>query len=642
MTVENQLPPTTTAGDGSTVTFPYNFKIQDVADLDVTQTIVATGEDTTLEIVSSTGIGDPAGGTVTFASAPPAGSVVSVDNKAPISQPQEFDGNDIYPKSVEDGLDRKTIENQRQQSEINRTLRLHVTDSEAVTLPHKSIRADALVGFDATGENITMVKGAAASQSYVDQAEAQADRAVAAATYPYTSGEQKTGAFMPGTGESLTLFTYNNASDAAVTLPALSGLAAGYNIGICRTAGSGDLTISAADSALINGASSIVLASDYLCLDFTVNDAGDEWVTTDKALIGLPVGTSANNIVALDQNAMLPELDATNLINVRDNTARDTALISYIKSDIAISDPGGVYGGIISDNFISDTLSVSTNATYDATGDYYSNAAETVIASAAASTNSSGNTGRTVRQRIAAAAISSGGQSVSVTFKASSSAGLTIGSAYIGIAAASGDAFDFASTPVQLLFSESGSAVISAGATATSDFSSLDFEGTDDLIVAFYISAGDIQFGSPSANWNAYYKTGDEASTVDATGYTADTGKTYGVTGVSVQSVSDMTLQSAAATLETANPSDITAMFRVEDIDPVTNGTDRVISFSIDNGVTFSAATISVLGAYGDDDTLIKATANVEAQTGDQFVMKCVTANTKSQRIKQYVAVPGY
>ena len=633
MTVENQLPPTTTAGDGSTVTFPYNFKIQDVSDLDVTQTIVATGEDTTLEIVSSTGIGDPAGGTVTFASAPPAGSVVSVDNKAPISQPQEFDGNDIYPKSVEDGLDRKTIENQRQQSEINRTLRLHVTDSEAVTLPHKSIRADALVGFDATGEKITMVKGAAASQAYVDQAEAQADRAVAAATYPYTSGEQKTGAFMPGAGESLTLFTYNNVSDAAVTLPALSGLAAGYNIGICRTAGSGDLTISAADSALINGAASAVLASDYLCLDLTINEAGDEWVATDKALIGLPIGTNAGDIVVLDNQARLPNVDGSQLSNVIDRTSRDTSITAFVMANIVYADNGGVYGDLISDNFTSDTLAVSDGAVYNATDDYYANSSGNLaIGETATASSVTQSAGRAIDGNQSTCWTSNGDDSAFLQIEFASPTAinkLTLKSGSDGFSSLSA---------AQIRERHPNAFTLEASATGA-------FAGEEVVLVTEAASFSWSTVADEARDWDFSNTTEYSYYRLSMTGKQRAFGATYEYFLGEIElrlSGQDMTLQPVMVPLESADPSDISTYFRVEDIDAVTNGTDRVVEVSIDNGATWSTCDITQVGAFGSDDNLIRADGDVSAQSGSSFVWRLTTSGGKQQRVKQVVSVPSY
>lgn len=642
MTVQANLPPTNTNSDGVTTTFEYDFKVTREEHLYATYTVIATGESGELEIDSVTGIGDDGGGTVTFAEAPADGMIITIDNVAPLSQIENFAGNRLPPETVERMGDAVVIQNQRQQSQINRTVRFPASDDEIPTLPARAQRADKILGFSADGSDFVMVEGAAASQEYVDAAKVQADRAVAAATYPYTSGETKSGAFMPGAGESLTLFTYNSVSDAAVTLPALAGLASGYNIGICRTAGSGDLTITADDGALINGAASTTLASDYLCLDLTINEAGDEWVAVDKTLIGLPVGTGARNIISLDDAAKLPAVDGSQLINVRDDTARDTALTTFIRAEILAQDPMGTYGKIISDNFLSDTMAVSTNAEYDAGGDYYINRSTQSVAAAAMTTNGSANAHSTVRQVVAASEISDGGATVSVTLRAHTSTGMTITEAYIGKAAGSGNAYDFDETPTALSFDGAPGAVIAAGAAKSSDFVDFEFEATDTLIVSYYISAGDPRLALSMTGWNAYYKNADDASTVDASGYTLDSNISYGIEDIRVAEASNMTLQSQAVTLGDADPSDITALFRVEDIDAVINGTDRLISFSIDNGATFSPATISELGAFGSDDTLIKATASVETQTGDQFVMKLVTANNKVQRIKQYVAQPEY
>ncbi|WP_417733130.1 hypothetical protein [Rosistilla oblonga] len=314
MTVENSLPPTTTDGDGSTVTFPYNFMVLAENELQVTQTVAATGEETILTITESTGIGTPAGGTITVATAPTAGTKISVDSNITFTQPQEYDGNELYPETVEQGLDRLTIQNQGQETRINRAIRIAVSDVVAPSLPPAVQRANKFVGFGPDGTEIVMTEGAAASQAYVDMAEEQADRAVNAANYPYTSGETKSASFMPGTDETLTIFTVDSASAVAVSLPAIASVASAYNIGICRTTGSGTVTITADGSDLINGSGGIAITSDYLCLDFTIS--GGEWVVRDKSIVGVQIGTAAGNIVALDENSKLPAVDGSSLIGI--------------------------------------------------------------------------------------------------------------------------------------------------------------------------------------------------------------------------------------------------------------------------------------------------------------------------------------
>ncbi|MCC4240389.1 choice-of-anchor R domain-containing protein [Thalassospira povalilytica] len=635
MTVQANLPPTNTNSDGTTTTFEYNFKVTREEHLKAMYTVIATGETGDLEIDSVTGIGDDGGGTVTFATAPADGMIVTINSIAPLSQIEAFTGNKLPPATVERAIDAQAIINQRQQSEINRTVRFPGSDEEIPTLPAKAQRADKILGFSADGSDFAMVEGAAASQAYVDLAEAQADRAVAAATHPYTGGEQKTGAFMPGAGESLTLFTYKAVSDAAVTLPALSGLAVGYNIGICRTAGSGDLTISAADGALINGASSIVLASDYLCLDLTINGAGDAWVATDKAIVGVPIGTGAGDLVALDGAAKLPSVDGSQLLNVRDDTARDTALTTFLRAETLADDPMGSYGKILSDNFVTDTATIKTNVVYDAVNDWYS----------VATTADDGTAGETQTNT---AELNSGvGSNGGMQFTAAASGDVTQATIDIDAVTTPGDYHleiwsNSGNNPSAQIGADSSTVNIASAGVKTFTWSTgpdlvsgtvywiiLVPEGASNVTAAMCAAVS----GFKSCRNNTITSL-DASSEVNASldfifGLTISTGAGDGV------------LQSSAFTLEEADPTDITALFRVEDIDPVTNNTDRIISFSIDNGVTFAVATISALGAYGSDDTLIKAVGSVETQTGDQFVWKCETANNKSQRIKQIVAVPA-
>ena len=621
MTTQPNLPPTNTDSDGTTTTFPYNFKVLREEHLKATFTVIATGVVTDLEIESYTGIGDDAGGTVTFASAPADDGIVTVDSIAPLSQIEQFNGNKLPPETVERGLDAIVIQNQRQQSQIERSVRFPASDEQVPTLPARAQRADKILGFTPDGTNFAMIQGAAASQAYVNLAKAEADRAVAAATYPYTSGEQKNGAFMPGAGESLTLFTYNNTSDAAVTLPALSGLAADYNIGICRTAGSGDQTISAADGALINGASSIVHASDYLCLDFTVNEAGDEWIATDKALVGVVIGTGAGNIVALDDEAKLPAVDASQLLRVRDDAARDTAIIAYVKADFIASDPGGVYGNVISDNFVSNTLGTVTGAAYSASGDLYTNADDIEFAA----------------DNLVLNAGWSGKTQVNISNKVLNGAVIS----HLGVRLSSADS----GAEIKLLervsagvFNVEVSKPIShpGGGWAYVELDSkYTVPPTGDFYIGIY-SATDTQHNQvgPSRAITNGNVSGDSVSIPE--GFTGIFPFGYQfVHGASV-------LQSAATGIAAADPSDISAYFRVEDIDTVTEETDRVVKVSIDNGATFSTCDITTLGAFGADDTIIKADGDVSGQTGSQLVWRVELENGKQTEIKQAVVIPSY
>ncbi|WP_417625374.1 discoidin domain-containing protein [Paremcibacter congregatus] len=628
MTVQANLPPTNTNSDGTTTTFNYGFKVTREEHLKAIYTVIATGETGDLEIDSVTGVGNDGGGTVTFAAAPADGMIVTVDSDAPLSQIEAFTGNKLPPATVERMGDAIAIQNQRQQSQIERSVRFPASDDQIPTLPAKAQRGDKILGFTADGSDFLMVEGAAASQAYVDLAEAQADIAVAATTYPYISGEQKTGAFMPGTDESLTLFTYNSGSAAAATLPAMSGITTSYNIGIGRTAGSGDVTISADDGALINGASSIVLNSDYLCLDLKPNEAGDEWVARDKVAIGVPIGTEAGNIVALDENEKLPAVDGSNLTGVygADQSARNMAATAMAIADLNNA-PGTKGAFYLADNFITDNLAVKTNATYDASGDYYSNEA---------GYGPDLTTGKT----ITASAVVSGYPAARATDD--NTATNWYGSTVLGAAE---------------------HLTVDLGAWNDAEIRQTTFQ---------YSTDGGVSTTHWPNSWGVYYSDNGSSFTLaeTVTGLAQNTtvqtkeiaaagshrywriqnadGARYPSLGelqmMEISTPDNMTLRPTAATLQTADPDDVSGYFRIEPIDSVTMGTDIVGKASIDGGSTWETATWDKLpnGIDGSEE-LYRMDADVSAQTGSSLIWEITTANNKQVRLHGVVGlIPIY
>ena len=131
------------------------------------------------------------------------------------------------------------------------------------------------------------------------------------------------------------------------------------------------------------------------------------------------------------------------------------------------------------------------------------------------------------RQVIKASDVLVNASSITIDFTAAAAtAGLDIALAYIGEAAATGDAYDFASTPTQILFSGAASASLSIGETLTSDTVAYSVDSSKDLIISIGItnaSAAKARAESPSTGNDMYYKAGasSDAGTVDVTGYTA-------------------------------------------------------------------------------------------------------------------------
>jgi len=133
--------------------------------------------------------------------------------------------------------------------------------------------------------------------------------------------------------------------------------------------------------------------------------------------------------------------------------------------------------------------------------------------------------GYTLRQVIGSAQISNTGfTQCRVTFGCGTSEGAIIGTAYIGHAASSGDAYDFDGSQVQLKFSGTNSATISANGSVVSDTATFTIASGKNLVVAFWVgsaaSDGLRRKGTISGYDYYYLNSGtSDAHTSDTSGY---------------------------------------------------------------------------------------------------------------------------
>lgn len=124
----------------------------------------------------------------------------------------------------------------------------------------------------------------------------------------------------------------------------------------------------------------------------------------------------------------------------------------------------------------------------------------------------------TIRQIISSANIIKAGTGVQVTLEAPSGTSLGVLAAYIG--ERSGSTTSFASTPVQLLWSGSGTPTISAGTSLASDTAAFTITGSSDLIVAVYANQSNRREKTgATSGYACWYKSGNDASTVSTSGY---------------------------------------------------------------------------------------------------------------------------
>lgn len=115
---------------------------------------------------------------------------------------------------------------------------------------------------------------------------------------------------------------------------------------------------------------------------------------------------------------------------------------------------------------------------------------------------------------------------VRLRLQASTSESFTITNAYIGHRAASGDAYDFATTPVQLLFGGSGSKVIAANTEEWSDWANFAYNKTSDFLFSFYCAGGAssdaLRRSTSATSMSDYEKIANDAATVNKSGYSTN------------------------------------------------------------------------------------------------------------------------
>ena len=162
MSVSSTTTKVSYAGNGSTTTFAYTFKIFADADLEViirSSAGVETAKSLTTHY-TVTGAGNESGGNVVFGSAPASGETVVIRRTLTLTQGTDYVENDPFPAdSHENALDRLTFITQGLQEEISRCFK--VSKTTTITTPEfsedASARASKSLGFSSDGNTLDVV-----------------------------------------------------------------------------------------------------------------------------------------------------------------------------------------------------------------------------------------------------------------------------------------------------------------------------------------------------------------------------------------------------------------------------------------------------------------------------------------------------
>lgn len=148
------------------------------------------------------------------------------------------------------------------------------------------------------------------------------------------------------------------------------------------------------------------------------------------------------------------------------------------------------------------------------------------VASFSPATVSDGWSGYTFRQPVKDSDLS-GATKLRVTLRCATGKSLNISSAYLGNKGGL-FAYSFASTPVQVFFGGSPSLSVSGLVDTVSDEVNLTVSGTEVILSLYFNTTTSLPYnvsgGLGESPYFGYYKLGDDASTVAATGYDSLTG----------------------------------------------------------------------------------------------------------------------
>ena len=282
----------------------------------------------------------------------------------------------------------------------------------------------------------------------------------------------------------------------------------------------------------------------------------------------------------------------------------------------------------LADDFESDSLATKTNATYDATGDYYGNPGTpsevepngTVFGNmtgqgglAAAFDN---NTNQTTAQ---GAYLSGSNNYVGKSF----TTGQNI--TQVKVYAAS-DNYGFGG------LSNATTITIYGKTSAPSAYNDGTVIGSEPSFTPAASQIKTIACNATTAYthvWAAINQNND----------TACAELEYFVAGTPI----NMTLAPTATTLTTANPTDLSAWIVINPQEVITAGTDIVMTASIDGGTTDATGSWTKVGDItADGRELWRVDFDVSAQTGSSLTWEITTANNKEIRLNQLVGIKAF
>jgi hypothetical protein len=157
MTISTTIIKVSYSGDGTQTVFPYTFKINAEADIQVILR-ASNGTETVKTLITDytvSGVGSSSGGNVTMVTAPSATETIVIRRETTQTQTVDLVENDPFTaETVEGAFDKSVAISQELQEEVDRSIKLSRTNTMTSTefTVDAATRANKILAFDASGE----------------------------------------------------------------------------------------------------------------------------------------------------------------------------------------------------------------------------------------------------------------------------------------------------------------------------------------------------------------------------------------------------------------------------------------------------------------------------------------------------------
>lgn len=297
MPVSAQTPVNSSTGNGVTTVFPYTFKI--LAEADILVTVDGVTKTLTTDY-SVSGVGNDAGGNVTFVSAPAGGTVVVLRRDMTIERTTDYQENgDLPAATLDDDIDRVVMIEQQINADITRSLKMPAGETGDQTIPSSAAeRSLKLLGFDASGNlqvyaaaDFPLTAVSAFVQTLLDDADAATARTTLGAAslgantftglqqldYSSDIASAATVDLGTATGNSVTV-THSSGTTAITSFGGAATAQKGTIVAVIPSISGGTLTVTHhATNMILLGGANITLASGDVLLMMKNHDSNAEW-----------------------------------------------------------------------------------------------------------------------------------------------------------------------------------------------------------------------------------------------------------------------------------------------------------------------------------------------------------------------------